>query len=243
MSEAETLEEGPDYQAMAREVWEPVSTPDMGGWMVNRAKKPQVYRSPAGEILTLAAYGAHVKRVRRALERREESAAPVAALSPVDLPEPTIDRPHAETKKAGLATPAELAETAWLALLLATLILGFLLRAPEVAMTNDEAWAIATPIGNILERTTINRRYGRWLRDGGDYMKLGYAGVMYTVRVSWAMQYRQQLQAQGQGQSRPAAPATPVPTPPTPTAQNGARPEQPGPARSLPFSPRAGGIQ
>jgi hypothetical protein len=51
-------------------------------------------------------------------------------------------------------------------------------------LTDDEAEAIARPLSNIMERSILNRRYGKHVLGGSDYITLAIALVVYTERVS-----------------------------------------------------------
>jgi hypothetical protein len=101
--------------------------------------------------------------------------------------------PVAKAARARRATAKELSNGIYISLAITTSIVAMLTQFNDLAMTEMEAKSIAIPLGNILEPTKINERFGRWLADSGDYQLLGYALFIYISRV------RDHVQARGTG--------------------------------------------
>jgi hypothetical protein len=128
---------------------------------------------------------------------------------PLDIPEA---RPRPGKAQQGKATAKELSESFITTLLIATSLVALITQFPELAMQEVEAKSIAIPLANILERSTINERFGKLIASSGDYQMLGYGLFLYLERVSGAVQARRQQNAQ---QPRPPqqAPAAQQPEP------------------------------
>lgn len=229
------------------ETWYAVSDESMAalGWKRTAGKASEArYRAPDGSEATYSLY----RRRLRALQSPDR--ADPTPVEVVDLPNAPQDKPTPEVKKLGLATAEELAMLAYYGVMIATAILAFGTKTPALAMTHEEGWALAVPIGNILQRSELNRRYGTALRDGGDWAAIGYVLYAYLMRAG------QQVNRQRQSGQLPAnAPRQPTATPitnlpnaavspvppavqPTPTAPNGRADAPPDFARSQPFTPR-----
>ena len=173
--------------------WQPAS---LDGWQRHLYRKPGArrriseYHGPKGQVLS--------SREFLAFEQGVSSGTPAPVV--MDLPEPAPDKPAKETVKAGLATPEEIAKTAQIALMIGTILAAIFTKLPELQMSEDEARGFAVPLGNILEKTPLNRQYGAYVRDGGDYLLLGYATYSYLYRVSSSLQARAQQQEGNRGQ-------------------------------------------
>jgi hypothetical protein len=128
---------------------------------------------------------------------------------PLDIPEA---RPRPGKAQQGKATAKELSESFITTLLIATSLVALITQFPELAMQEVEAKSIAIPLANILERSTINERFGKLIASSGDYQMLGYGLFLYLERMSGAVQARRQQNAQ---QPRPPqqAPAAQQPEP------------------------------
>lgn len=51
-------------------------------------------------------------------------------------------------------------------------------------LTDEECEAVARPLSNIIERSWLNRSYGKHVLGGSDYITLAIALVVYTERIS-----------------------------------------------------------
>jgi hypothetical protein len=128
---------------------------------------------------------------------------------PLDIPEA---KPRPGKAQQGKATSKELSDSFITTLLIATSLVALVLQFPDLAMQEVEAKSIAIPLANILERTTINERFGKLIASSGDYQMLGYGLFLYLERVTGAVQSRRQQRAQ-QPRSAQQAPAAAAPEP------------------------------
>lgn len=229
--------------------WYAVNEPYMTGWQRTDGPAAQAsYRSPSGDIV---GYEAYAKRRRKA--RTVESTATVAGepTATLELPDTPADKPTPEVKKLGLATADELSQLAYYVLMIGTLILAYGSKQPAFAMTYTEAWALAVPIGNILQKSPVNKRYGNALKDSGDWAAIGYVLYAYLARVGNDVRAARESRTVQSGPVSPAAGGlSPLPhaamspvqsvqpaVQPTPVP-NGRTEAPPDFARSLPFTPR-----
>lgn len=190
------------------------------------------YRTPAGKVITKD----QARRAwqREAAERTSASTgehAPAGqprntrgmaagghgspALPPVlEVPAATIPAPEPldikpdTGRSGGQATGEQSAITFAMALIVLTSLAALLTNSEEIAMTQQEAQGIAGPLGNIFAKSSLNKRYGRYVAEGGDYTALGYGLYAYAYRVGTQMRARAQY-AQQQGQVAAAAPPMP----------------------------------
>lgn len=162
----------------------------VAGWQRHLYRKPgrtkriSEYHGPNGEVLNSRDFAI----VEASL--KEPAPQPVE----IDMPAPSSDKPSKETVKAGLATPEEISYTAQMLLIMVSGLVALFSQLPELAMSQDEAESLAKPLGNILEKSALNRTYGRYLKDGGDYVALGYAVYGYLYRVGSSLQARAQYE-------------------------------------------------
>ena len=207
-------------------------------------------RVKAGEIPTIDADGA-VKPAPAARAAAVsdpptlgDASAAGEAPEPFDLPSP---EPASRRAAPGQASAAELSLTATIALTILTSLLSLITRTPELTMSEMEAQAISVPLANIAAKSSLNRRFGRYLADSSDYTLLGYALYAYGYRVIGQVSARAQADAAALGTQRgyphavPQAAQAPQPAraaqpSPAATAQSG----QPG-ERTAPASGGIGG--
>ena len=232
------------------------------------------FRGPGGEVISRRQFAARVASGEIPTidpgsgEVRQPTAAlndpPQLAASPTrreasggdagESAAPAFDLPAAEpaTRRAapGQASAAELALTAQIALTILTSLLSLITRTPELTMNEVEAQAISVPLANIAAKSSLNRRFGRYLADSSDYTLLGYALYAYGYRVIGQVSARAQTDAAALGpsgtqrgyphavpQAAPAAqPARAAQPAPTNAGQSG----QPG-ERTAPASGGIGG--
>lgn len=107
------------------------------------------------------------------------------SISELSLPDAksNASRPTSGAK----ATPKELSGGIQTTLIVGTSLASLFSGIPELAMQQDEAKAIAIPLGNLLEHTEINKKYGRMIADSGDTQLLAYASGQYLFRASKAI--------------------------------------------------------
>lgn len=188
-------------------------------------------RLASGEIPTIDAATGDLKQPSAAVNDPPSLASASAsggssaseAAEPFDLPTP---QPAPSRATPGQATAAELSLTATIALTILTSLLALITRTPELTMSEVEAQSIGVPLANIAAKSSLNRRFGRYLADSSDYTLLGYALYAYGYRVIAQVGARAQAEAAALGtqrgfphavsqsaqsapaaQSRPAAPA------------------------------------
>ena len=198
------------------------------------------YRGPGGEVVSRDAF---MKRVRSGevptidpdtgAPKAPPAAAPSTS-SPLDPPAlvegpasagaadaPVMDLPDAKASSArpgpGQASPAELALTFQIGLVVLSSLAALFAQTPELSMSEIEAQAIGVPLANIAAKSKLNQRFGRYLADSSDYTLLGYALYSYSFRVGTTLAARRAAQAaqpaQGGGGFAHAVPTTQAPQP------------------------------
>ena len=229
------------------------------------------FRGPGGEVISRRQFAARVASGEIPTidpgsgEVRQPSAVvndpPTLAASPSrreaaggeagESAAPAFDLPAAEpaTRRAapGQASAAELALTAQIALTILTSLLSLITRTPELTMNEVEAQAISVPLANIAAKSSLNRRFGRYLADSSDYTLLGYALYAYGYRVIGQVSARAQAEAAALGTQRgyphavpQAAQAPRAAQPAQPATANASQSGQPG-ERTAPASGGIGG--
>src|SRR5258706_590365 len=111
----------------------------------------------------------------------------------VDLPETTARRSPKSSSE--LASSSDIALTCTLVLLILAHIIATFSRVPEAAMSQEEAQGLSIPIGNIFASSSLNKRYGRYLRDSSDYVALGYSLYAYVSRVGLQVRERREAES------------------------------------------------
>lgn len=205
------------------------------------------YRGPGGETISRREFRARVK----AGELRSVAAVSGTFSAAKDLPSPAVQdlsfaEPEAapppleaapvmelpEAKSAGgrtapgMASAAELALSTQILLIIGTSLLAIIARVPELLMTEQETQSIAVPVGNLLQPTELNRKFGRYLAGSSDYTLLGYALYAYAFRVAGQLAQRKAFEAQQPPQrgfphaiAQSAGPAQPAAAPESGPAQ------------------------
>ncbi len=114
----------------------------------------------------------------------------------VDLPETSARRLPKSSPE--LASSSDIALTATLMLLIMAHIIATFSRVPEAAMSKEEAQGLAVPIGNIFASSSLNKKYGRYLRDSSDYVALGYSLYAYVSRVGIQVRDRREAESRAE---------------------------------------------
>lgn len=110
----------------------------------------------------------------------------------VDIPETSARRTPKSSPE--LASASDLALTATLVLLILAHIVATFSRIPEAAMSQEEAQSLSIPIGNIFASSSLNKKYGKHLRDSSDYVALGYGLYAYVSRVGIQVRQRREVE-------------------------------------------------
>ena len=180
------------------------------GWRKRTEKRSDggntyTYISPSGETYTKGGFQnlIRTKRIQKTVEQDPTEVAADIQYSGNALEEDVVQwqSPAIEVKQKSLtkssneqATPSELTLTASMLLLVVTSLIAFFLRIPEAEMAPSESAAIATPIGNIVSSSNLNKKYGKYLRDSSDYVALGYSLYVYTHRVAVQVRSRREYE-------------------------------------------------
>lgn len=242
------------------------------GWRLRTGKNAEgktvtvSYFSPLGEEWTRAKFrdavdNGEIKKTvekdpteevaKREVERRQ---AETTAKGSTDDKWEAVDLPETQLRKTPKSTPelasaGDLAMTATIGLLIITHMLStFILNVPEAAMTQEEAQGLAVPIGNILASSSLNKKYGKYLRDSSDYTLLGYGLYAYMSRVASQVRYRKEMESRNNynGTIANISPVTRVNSPPaTRGTKTGTEPDRTGSSangNSTITLPASGGI-
>lgn len=167
----------PRKSAPLREGWHKQLREDAEG------TRHTVYRSPQGLEYSPAEY--------RELAAGEYGATETLAQPLPEAPRPD-SRPLDSLKQSTdpRATADQISQSLVYVLLIVTGVAGFIARDESLVLDESEAADMAIPAGNILSGSQLNRRYGKYLRDSGDYTALGYAACRYLLRVATEVRTR-----------------------------------------------------
>src|SRR5260221_866933 len=166
-------------------------------WTRARFKEAQ----ESGEIKRTVETDPTIEATRKEIERQQEVYSHPqqdenVKWEKVDLPETTARRSPKSSPE--LASSSDIALTCTLVLLILAHIIATFSRVPEAAMSQEEAQGLSVPIGNIFASSSLNKKYGRYLRDSSDYVALGYSLYAYVSRVGIQVRDRREAESRAE---------------------------------------------
>ena len=98
-------------------------------------------------------------------------------------------------------------------LITAYVVAGMIVHDDRAALSDQEATILGIALGNLLEHTEINEKYGWMIAETGDWQAVGYIAIMYggrlnEIRKERVVQQKQQKQGVPRQQQQYQQPQT-----------------------------------